>query len=89
MHMWLIPKIRSIVPKVPLQLNDRNFQMTAELIACQQHIGSSPHLASSSGVETWQLAAGLEAAVILVLFAGWLHAASGTRGCDREEGESQ
>ncbi len=44
------------------------------VIACQQYAGSYPRLASSSGAETWQLVAGLEAALILVLFAGWLHA---------------
>ncbi len=44
------------------------------IIACQQYAGSYPRFASSSGVETWQLVAGLEAALILVLFAGWLNA---------------
>lgn len=64
--------------------------MCTELFACQQYVGTIPRLASSSGVETWQLVAGLEAALILVLFAGWLHATRTTpRKRDGEGGESQ
>ncbi|MDB5336641.1 MAG: hypothetical protein JWN70_2260 [Planctomycetaceae bacterium] len=60
------------------------------VFACQQYAGSYPRLVSSSGVETWQLVAGLEAALILVLFVGWLHATRGatTRKPDGEGDES-
>lgn len=53
-------------------------KMYCELLACQQYVGTIPRLASSAGAETWQLVAGLEGALILVLFVGWLHAIRGT-----------
>jgi hypothetical protein len=61
--------------------------MELELFACQQFAVVSPRAVAVTGGEAWQLAAGLEAILILVLFLGWLDAVSGTaerRDEDRE-----
>lgn len=73
-------------------MEDSVIQITSDplmgsLLACQQYAGSYPRLASSAGVETWQLVAGLEAALILVLFVGWLHTTRGTSQKRDHEGD--
>lgn len=62
--------------------------MGSALFACQPIVCTIPQFASNTNMEPWQLVAGLEAALILVLFTGWLHATRATpqrRDCDDEE----
>ncbi len=62
--------------------------MSPNVIACQQfaQVGSSGQMSSSG--EVWQLTAGLEGIVVLVLFIGWLHAAWGMAECRDEDREA-
>lgn len=46
--------------------------MQIKLIACQQFAAVAQSHSRSTDAEVWQLAAGLEAVVILVLFLGWI-----------------